>query len=285
MNTKKRGRPVGSTKENNKKMFSFRLSAGEAKAVKELLAKMRGKLILLILLFAVCSPVFATVKSTPTIDHRNWQGYGVAQYGTRDDNEYSKEKYKYNYGTIKSKQFYFRNASLISRPCRDMQANGVVYEEPNCRIKENGSYWHNIIGWSQEDYGTIVEYDTRFNLEILRKYVYALDNQNRVAKYKITENKHKNFIKQKLYGSYDSYEQVSYFIQTADKEITEYDMNNNVLSIYRKNKWDRINEYELDGKTLKTYHDTKYIPYLQWSEDNKKIYKKINEFEAKLFDR
>lgn len=37
------GRPVGTTKENKKKMFSFRLSKEEEKAVRELLKKMRGR--------------------------------------------------------------------------------------------------------------------------------------------------------------------------------------------------------------------------------------------------
>ena len=40
------GRPVGTTgayKEQTKKMFSFRLSEEEEKAVRELLNKMRGK--------------------------------------------------------------------------------------------------------------------------------------------------------------------------------------------------------------------------------------------------
>ncbi len=37
------GRPKGTTKENKKKMFSFRLSEEEEKAVKELLKKMRNK--------------------------------------------------------------------------------------------------------------------------------------------------------------------------------------------------------------------------------------------------
>lgn len=191
--------------------------------------------------------------------------------------------------------------------------NGKVYEEPNCRVKVNDGSYHSIVGWSQEDYGTFVEYDTRWGLEILRKYVYALDNQGRVAKYKIIETEHKNKIKQCLYGSYDTYELVSYFEQTKvgvkptkqgftyDKngklistgekqtkfsEIIEYDVNKNILSIYRKNEQDRINEYEPDGKTLRTYHVTQYLPYLQWSEnENKTIFKTIDEFEAKLFDR
>lgn len=37
------GRPFGTTKENIKKMYSFRLSEEEAIAVKELLKKMRNK--------------------------------------------------------------------------------------------------------------------------------------------------------------------------------------------------------------------------------------------------
>lgn len=307
------GRPVGTTKENNKKMHSFRLSEVEVKAVKELLAKMRGKLALLILLLLFSAPAFSAIESKPTIDHRNWQGYGVAQYGSRDDNEYNTSKYLYDKGTMKSKEFYFRKAYIISMPCRDMQANGKVYEEPNCRIEVNDGSYNSIVGWSQEDYGTFVEYDTRFSLEILRTYVYALDNKGRVAKYKIIETEHKNKIKQKLYGSYDTYELVSYFVQTKvgvkpkkqgftyDKngklismgekqtkfsEIVEYDKNGNVLSVYRKNEYDYINEFEPDGKTLRTYHVTKYLPYLQWSEGkNKAIFKTIDEFEAKLFDR
>ena len=57
------------------------------------------------------------------------------------------------------------------------------------------------------------------------------------------------------------------------------------LFLYPKNEWDRINEYEPDGKTLRTYHDTTYIPYLQWSEnESQNIYKTIDKFQARLFD-
>lgn len=35
------GRPLGTTKENAKKMYSFRLSLEELKAVRELLTRMR----------------------------------------------------------------------------------------------------------------------------------------------------------------------------------------------------------------------------------------------------
>ncbi|MBO7673341.1 hypothetical protein J6S88_08050 [bacterium] len=37
------GRPTGTTKENAKKQFSFRLSEEEEKAVRELLKKMRNR--------------------------------------------------------------------------------------------------------------------------------------------------------------------------------------------------------------------------------------------------
>lgn len=56
---KKAGRPKGTTKENNKKMYSFRLSEEELKAVKEVLAKMRGKLILLFCLLTFMLPCCA----------------------------------------------------------------------------------------------------------------------------------------------------------------------------------------------------------------------------------
>lgn len=53
---KKVGRPKGSTKENNKKMYSFRLSEDELKAVREVLAKMRNKLIILFCLLTFALP-------------------------------------------------------------------------------------------------------------------------------------------------------------------------------------------------------------------------------------
>lgn len=53
------GRPKGTTKEKVKKNFSFRLSEEEEKAVRELLARMRDKLVLLFCLFAFCVPTLA----------------------------------------------------------------------------------------------------------------------------------------------------------------------------------------------------------------------------------
>lgn len=50
------GRPK---QEKVKKKFSFRLSEEEEKAVRELLAKMRGKLVIFFCLFALCLPVSA----------------------------------------------------------------------------------------------------------------------------------------------------------------------------------------------------------------------------------
>lgn len=53
------GRPKGTTKEKVKKKFSFRLSEEEEKAVRELLAKMRGKLVIFFCLLTLCMPVSA----------------------------------------------------------------------------------------------------------------------------------------------------------------------------------------------------------------------------------
>jgi len=52
------GRPKN-PKELNKKMCSFRLSKEEERAVRELLAKMRGKIITLFLLMSLCLPCYA----------------------------------------------------------------------------------------------------------------------------------------------------------------------------------------------------------------------------------
>lgn len=270
------------------------------------------KILLISLLFCLTLPVFATVESKPAIDLRNFSGFGVAQYGTREDNEYDLSKCKYDYITVKGNKVYARKTPLISRPCRDMASNGIVYEEPNCRIKENGSTWQSLTGWIKEDYGTYTEYNVQWAIEPLRQYVYAINSDNNVVKYKIVKNKHKNKLKQILLGDFETYEPVSYFVQTKIgkkikdqgmkfdengrmippikqaefSEIVEYDMQGNILSIYRKNEYDRINEFLPDGKTLKTYHDTDYIPYLQWAENEEKaIFATIDEFTPGLFDR
>jgi len=61
------GRPKN-PKELNKKMCSFRLSKEEERAVRELLAKMRGKIITLFLLMSLCLPCYAEqLKASATI--------------------------------------------------------------------------------------------------------------------------------------------------------------------------------------------------------------------------
>lgn len=271
------------------------------------------KILLISLLFCFTLPVFATVESRPTIDIRHPSGLRVRQYGEREDYEFSDKKYKYKQTTIGSKIFYERKALLLYHPCRDIQANGKIYEIPGCKQKPKSETWSPVIGWSAEDYGTIVEYNVQFVIDVLRLNVYALDKNGNVTKYKIVTNKQKNKIKQILLGDFETYEPVSYFVQTKvgekpkyqqgfkyDKngrmlpmekqnifsEIVEYDMQGNILSIYRKNEYDRINEFLPDGKTLKTYHDTTYIPYLQWAENEEKaIFATIDEFTPMLFDR
>lgn len=61
------GRPKGTTgpyKEVVKKMYSFRLSVEEAEAVKTLLAKMRGKLVILFCLLSLCLPSYAAIEGS-----------------------------------------------------------------------------------------------------------------------------------------------------------------------------------------------------------------------------
>ena len=82
------GRPKGTTgkyKEVVKKMYSFRLSEEEEeKAVRELLAKIRGKLILLLCLFMLGLPTLAEpLKATVTYTEENARieaFEGVSQY-------------------------------------------------------------------------------------------------------------------------------------------------------------------------------------------------------------
>lgn len=69
---------------NNKKMYSFRLSENELNAVKEVLAKMRKKLILLLCLFMLGLPTLAEpLKATVTYTEENARieaFEGVSQY-------------------------------------------------------------------------------------------------------------------------------------------------------------------------------------------------------------
>ena len=59
MKIKKVGRPKGTTKDNNKKMYSFRLSEEELQAVRNVLADMRKKLTILFLMLMLALPVNA----------------------------------------------------------------------------------------------------------------------------------------------------------------------------------------------------------------------------------
>lgn len=55
------GRPKGT---NNKKQYCFRLSEEELNAVRELLAKMRGKLVVLFCLLSLCLPSYAAINGS-----------------------------------------------------------------------------------------------------------------------------------------------------------------------------------------------------------------------------
>ena len=75
------------------------------------------KVLVIIFSIFLTTPAFSAIESKATIDHTNWKGYGITQYGTRDDNEYSSKEYRYSKSTKGSKEFYLREAALLSRPC------------------------------------------------------------------------------------------------------------------------------------------------------------------------
>lgn len=72
------GRPKGT---NNKKQYTFRLSGEELKAVREVLAKMRGKLVVLFCLLALCLPCQAIEVNSPNIETIKQEAFkGVYKY-------------------------------------------------------------------------------------------------------------------------------------------------------------------------------------------------------------
>lgn len=97
------GRPKGT---NNKKLYTFRLSEKELKAVRELLAKMRGKLIILLCLFALCVPVFADTLQgniTYTEETARQEAFkGVKQFSGTHIISWDSGKYFLNIETIKN---------------------------------------------------------------------------------------------------------------------------------------------------------------------------------------
>lgn len=247
---------------------------------------------LLLICTTLAEEAFAMQRARPTIDMRNAQGYGVVQYGQRDDNEFGTDVYEYASTPRGVSRYFVRKAPLLSRPYMEMWPDGKVYEEPGRRYIEDGTYFGDIIAWSSESFGTITEFDVRFWCPMIKLAVYAKDKNGNTAKYKFVSNKQPNALQQFLHGDEISLVQESYFVQTSvgekpkyggfvyDKngrmistgakqtkfsEIVEYDMSGNVKTIYRKDCWDFINEYTPDGK-LKTRHKTRRLPYLEWTE-------------------
>lgn len=72
------GRPKGT---NNKKQYTFRLSEQELEAVREVLNKMRGKLMILFCLFALCLPCWAIDKNVQNIETIKQEAFkGIYKY-------------------------------------------------------------------------------------------------------------------------------------------------------------------------------------------------------------
>lgn len=262
------------------------------------------KIIAIIFVFLLIAPSYtlaAGYEVKPTITLYGGNGIRANQYGTRDDWEFAKDKFKYNIMPKGANNYLVREERILSYPNRVMTSSGKVYTD-GTRLKADREVWHQTVGWASEDFGTITEYDVRWFIDILRTAVYAIDDNGNVVKYKIVETPHKylSFLSKTTYEPIAVYKQTKVGIkpkntgfrydkngkmlpeekQTVFSEIIEYDMSGNVTAIYRKNSSDYIDEYDKDGN-LKSKHLTRYVPYLQWSEDdgNKGIYTKIENFE------
>lgn len=146
METKKVGRPKGTTKENNKKMYSFRLSEEELKAVRDVLAKMRGKFILLFCLLLFSLPCFAlTLEGNVeyTEDTARAKAFeGVSKYLTyKDTKTFNRSLFISSINYDEVLKVYNYKASFMFKP---MNITGIVYkDEPNRLygyIKKNNGY-------------------------------------------------------------------------------------------------------------------------------------------------
>lgn len=143
------GRPKGSTsvnKENVKKMYSFRLSEAELKAVREVLAKMRGKFILLFCLFLFSLPCFAlTLEGNVeyTEDTARAKAFeGVSKYLTfKNIEQYNRSLFIGGINYDQVRQIYNYKVSFMLKPIKVI---GIIYkDEPDKLygyIKKNSGY-------------------------------------------------------------------------------------------------------------------------------------------------
>ena len=148
MEAKKRGRPKGTTgayKEIHKKMYSFRLSDKEVAAVRKLLAKMRGKLALLICFIFLAVPCFAlTLEGSVTYTEetaRQEAFEGVSKYLTFPNKESFQRSLfiaQINYDNVDKILNY--KATYIIKPYK---VTGIIYKDEPEKIygyiqKKNG---------------------------------------------------------------------------------------------------------------------------------------------------
>ena len=156
---------------------------------------------------------------------------------------------------------------------------GYIYIERDIADAKNYGYVisnrRNNIKWYIRD-GILIEYSTYGGERF--KYSYYLDENNNVAKYGYKKPDTKNKIKYCFKLMFPDYEAKSVFKQTKEykesknsvqfPEITEYDMNGNILTVYRKYSDYYIREYDSTGK-LKGVHKGYYnsiLPFLLWKD-------------------
>lgn len=146
METKKAGRPKGTTKENNKKMYSFRLSEEELKAVREVLAKMRNKLVLLFCLLFFSLPCFAlTLEATVeyTEETARVEAFeGADRFLTfKNIEQYNRSYFVTGIDFNNVLKVYNYKVSFMLKP---MKVTGIIYkDEPNKLygyMKKNNGY-------------------------------------------------------------------------------------------------------------------------------------------------
>lgn len=243
----------------------------------------------LVLLLA-CNLAYAK-ELKPILEVPQAKGCSVKLYFSPDEVEYATDVIKYENYSFRSNNYYTRTQKILSYPRTMMTDKGKVYADGTRQVDYNDS-WDITAGWASESFGTVTEFDLRTTLAIERKFIYALDENDNVVKYKILYKQKNKFMEEEYYEPVAVYKQNSGRLSPKGKqskfsEIKEYDMQGNITSIYKRNQYDHIDEYTPDGK-LKTRHLTSSIPYLQWSEDNKDkydraIYNTIDKYEENLY--
>lgn len=269
---------------------------------------------LILLLVLTVQFTFAEDKLIPknmTIDSRNMQGYGYYSYYNQNDYEFDEKNYYYGTTHLDHmNHFYAMSKKVISKPC-EYWSGTQKYVRENCREPVE-NFKPEVLGWKIEDFGLIHEYETFDSLnkkEHKLRYIYALDENEDVAKYEETYNKGIVYKKLSYFKPVQNYK--SEIVQTGPANyggywgnhetkitpaiINEYDTKGNLISIYKRfgendtsdvsRFQDRctgdnycIKQYDKDGNLLITHH-TLYIPYLQWGDTPKheeRVFRKLS---------